>query len=142
MVVDIDGVVSDARHRQHHLVGSRKRWEDFFDACEGDGLIVSTAALLDHLEATLSVLLLTGRPISIQTKTEDWLRRHSLRWDILMMRDFGDYSQALVFKERELKRIVEMGTKVVLAIEDDPRNVAMFSRHEIPVLYIHSGYYE
>ena len=45
VVVDIDGVLSDARTRQHYLESPRQDWRSFFDACGEDPVIEEVQAL-------------------------------------------------------------------------------------------------
>ena len=33
VIFDLDGVISDASHRQHFLKGAEKDWDGFFSAC-------------------------------------------------------------------------------------------------------------
>ncbi len=58
------------------------------------------------------------------------------------MRDFGDYGASRHFKQRAVATLREAGLSLVLAFEDDRRNVAMFHDEGVPCVYIHSGYYE
>jgi len=87
------------------------------------------------------VLLVTGRPRRVQAKTVDWLERFHVRWDLLVTRDFGDYSGVSEFKRDVLYDIRSFGFDVRLAFEDDPSNHAMYVQEGVPCLYIHSGYY-
>jgi hypothetical protein len=139
VVVDIDGVLADASGRQN-LRGSGD-WRAFFDACDQDPLITETSRLLDLLDPAMSVLLVTGRPRRVQAKTVDWLERFHVRWDLLVTRDFGDYSGVSEFKRDVLHDIRSFGFDVRLALEDDPSNHAMYVQEGVPCLYIHSGYY-
>ena len=67
VVFDMDGVLSDAASRQHYIEGpGRRDWHAFFEACGDDPLIEEVAALLDLLDASLRIVLLTGRPIRVQ----------------------------------------------------------------------------
>src|SRR3954447_26104815 len=91
VVFDIDGVLSDAAGRQHYLERGRRDWDAFFRACGDDPLIGDVARLLELLAPDLRIVLLTGRPISVQDITVAWLERYELRWDLLVMRDIGDY---------------------------------------------------
>jgi hypothetical protein len=141
-VFDLDGVLSDAASRQHFLDAEPRDWEAFFDACGEDPLIEEVACLLSILDPALQVILLTGRPARVQPLTLAWLRRHDVRWDLLVMRDFGDYSAALEFKRSSLGRLRDYGFDLRLAFEDDRRNLEMFRAEGLPCLYIHSGYYE
>jgi hypothetical protein len=44
------------------------------------------------LDQSLKVILFTGRPRRVQPHTVAWLERYGLRWDLLIMREYGDYS--------------------------------------------------
>ena len=143
VVFDIDGVLSDATSRQHFIEeGKQKDWRAFFDACGEDALIAETARLIQLLEHELTVVLLTGRPVRVRKLTTEWLDRHGLRWDLLVMRDSGDYSKALEFKRRTVAELRDVGFELELAFEDDARNREMFHEEGVPCIYIHSGYYE
>jgi len=141
-VFDMDGVLSDAAGRQHHLARPRRDWEAFFAAVGEDELIAEIARLLEVLDSRLRVVLLTARPIRVQAQTLAWLARHDLRWDLLVMRDQGDYGAAREFKRDAVGHLRSYGFDLRLAFEDDRRNVEMFHRQGVPCVYIHSGYYE
>ena len=87
-------------------------------------------------------MLLTGRPLRVQPQTLAWLDRYGLRWDLLVMRDRGDYSQVTTFKRGVVEDLRDYGFDLRLALEDDPSNHAMFVAVGIPCVYIHSGYYD
>lgn len=143
VVFDIDGVLADAAGRQHFIDGpDRRDWDRFFAMCGEDPLIEEVAVLLSLLDASLNVVLLTGRPLSVQTETLAWMKRYDLRWDILIMRNFGDHSAAKEFKSVSIQEMRLNGIIPVLAFEDDRRNVQMFRDEQVPCVYIHSGYYD
>jgi hypothetical protein len=143
VIFDIDGVLSDAASRQHFIDGpGRRDWDAFFDACGDDPLIEEVACLLHLLDGDLFVVLLTGRPIRVQTETVAWLKRYEVRWDLLIMRDFGDYSAAREFKRWTVSDLRRFGFQLRLAFEDDRRNLEMFRAEGIPSVYIHSGYFD
>ena len=62
VVFDIDGVLSDAAGRQHFIESGRRDWHAFFEACGDDQVIEEIATLLELLDSSLAVILLTGRP--------------------------------------------------------------------------------
>ena len=141
---DIDGVLSDAAGRQHYIDGTSRRrdWNAFFEACGDDPLIDDVAALLHLVDRSLKVVLLTGRPVRVQRQTLAWLDRYDLRWDLLIMRDYGDYSAAREFKQDTVADLRAHGFDLQLAFEDDRRNRDMFKAEGVPCVYIHSGYYD
>jgi hypothetical protein len=141
VVFDIDGVLSDAAGRQHFLEWGRWDWKAFFDACGDDPLVEEVARLLELLDRRLTIVLLTGRPLRVQPQTLAWLEHYGLQWDVLIMRDMGDYSQAARFKRAAVEELRTFGFELQLAFEDDPRNRDMFHAEGVPCIYIHSGYY-
>lgn len=145
VVFDIDGVLSDAAGRQHFIEGGggrRKDWDAFFEACGDDPLIEEVGRLLELLDDDLQILLLTGRPIWVQPQTLAWLDHYELRWDVLVMRDYGDYMAAREFKRWTIADFRRYGFDLRLAFEDDPRNRDMFRDEGVPCVYIHSGYFD
>jgi hypothetical protein len=141
VVFDIDGVLADATDRQHLLERPHRDWDAFFEACGADALIEEVARLLEVIDADHRIVLLTGRPLWVQRHTVEWLDRHRLRWDLLVMRHWGDYSAARMFKRDVVGELRARGYDLRLAFEDDPRNVEMFHGEGVPCIYIHSGYH-
>jgi phosphoglycolate phosphatase-like HAD superfamily hydrolase len=141
VVFDVDGVLSDASGRQHYLSGILRDWDSFFEAAGADPLIPEVARLLDLLDPSLTVILLTARPARIRDITVAWLDHFGLRYDLLVMRSGGDYLRAVEFKRRETGALKQYGFELCLAVEDDRRNLEMFEDEGIPCLYVHSGYY-
>ena len=141
-IVDLDGVLSDAASRQHYLERPRRDWDAFFEACGDDPVIEEVKVLLDLLDPELRILLLTARPERVHHLTEAWLRRYRIRWDLLVMRPWGDYDFARDFKQASVWDLRRYGFDLRLAIEDDRRNVEMFRAEGVPCIYFHSGYYD
>lgn len=141
-VIDIDGVLSEATSRQHYLENDTQDWSGFFDACGEDPVIDEVRVLLDLLDPALRIVLLTARPLRVHPLTEAWLTRYSIRWDLLVMQPSNSTRDARDFKQSVTKDLRRFGFDLVLAIEDDLRNVEMFRGEGIPCLYKHSGYYE
>jgi phosphoglycolate phosphatase-like HAD superfamily hydrolase len=142
VIFDIDGVLSDAAGRQHFIEQGNRDWSAFFEACGDDPVIEEIARLLELLDSSLAVVLLTGRPRRVRPQTLAWLHRYGLRWDLLVMREQGDYAQVTSFKQRTVADLRAHGFDLRLAFEDDPSNHAMYVADGIPCVYIHSGYYE
>ena len=140
VVFDMDGVLSDASTRQHHL--ESRDWDAFFAACGEDEVIHELSRLLSLLQPDLHVVLLTARPLRVRPQTLAWLERHGLRWDLLCMRDDAERSSTQDYKRRVVKDLTALGFELLLAFEDDRRNADMFHSEGVPCVYIHSGYYE
>ncbi|MCZ7527595.1 MAG: hypothetical protein M5U14_15175 [Acidimicrobiia bacterium] len=142
VVVDIDGVLSDAVSRQHYIEAPRRDWRAFFDACGEDPVIEEMKVLLDLLDPGLVVVLLTARPQRVHHLTEAWLHRYEIRWDLLVMRPWGDYEVSRDFKQSSVWDLRSHGFELRLGVEDDRRNVEMLRKEGVPCIYFHSGYYD
>ena len=139
VIFDIDGVLADAAGRQHYLEWGD--WRRFFEACGDDPVVEEIERLLELLDPGLTIVLLTGRPRRVQPHTLGWLERFSIRWDLLIMREYGNYTGVDEFKRATLADLREYGFDIRLALDDDPKNHAMYVSEGVPCIYIHSGYY-
>jgi hypothetical protein len=139
----MDGVLADARGRQHFLSGpGRKDWKGFFDAAGEDPVIEDVVRLTELLDRDLAVVLLTARPVRIRHLTTTWLERSGVDWDLLVMRPDRDFGPSVEFKRSTVRDLRDAGFDLRLAFEDDRRNVDMFHDEGVPCVYLHSGYYE
>lgn len=141
-IVDVDGVLSDASHRQWHLDGPVRDWRGFFAAAAADSLLAHHAEMVRCLDPGLQVVLLTARPFRLRGLTLEWIRRHGLRWDLLALRGpTQDMTHSVRFKRQALAQLRSFGFAPVFALEDDPRIVEMYAGESLPCVYVHSGYY-
>ena len=145
VVFDLDGVLANGEHRQHLLKpppGRKKDWKTFFARAGDDILIEEVARLTLLIDRSVTRVLLTARPTSIEDITLAWLDRFQLAWDLLVMRPEGAYAPSPVAKKAAVDELRAYGFDILLAFDDDRRNVDMFHAERIPCIYIHSGYYE
>lgn len=142
VIFDVDGVLANADARQHLVTGPNRDWKAFFAACGTDSVMEDTAALIDLFREDIKIILLTGRPVQVNGPTVQWLLDHNLKWDLLIMRDRGDYAASLEFKRQAIRKLRSMDFKLYLAFEDDQVNREMFKEEGVPCMYVHSGYYE
>jgi hypothetical protein len=143
VVVDIDGVLSDASTRQHFLKNPEgvRDWEGFFGTVGDDAPLHAVPALLWTLDPALVVVLLSGRPAWVLERTREWLERHSIRWDVVILREGDDFMEPAGFKRDVLHDLRAEGFEVVFAFDDNDRIVEMYGEEGVPALYVHSGYY-
>lgn len=139
VVFDIDGVLADAAGRQHYLEWGD--WRSFFEAVGDDPVIAEIERLLELLDPALTIVLLTGRPRRVEPHTVGWLERYGVRWDLLVMRERGNYAGVDEFKRGVVRALKATGFDPRLALDDDPKNHAMYVEEGVPCIYIHSGYY-
>ena len=120
LVVDIDGVVADVRHRLHHLEGGSRDWEAFFAAMRLDPVLDQGQALVAEARAEgHRIVYLTGRPERWRTDTVTWLAAHGLEGDDLYMRPDADRRPARVFKVEVLTHLAS-SAEIIALVDDDP----------------------
>jgi phosphoglycolate phosphatase-like HAD superfamily hydrolase len=117
-VFDIDGVLADARHREHHVASAPKDWAAFFGAVAGDSLLEHGVALLRELAEEGEIVLLSGRPESTRRDTEEWLQRHGIAYSRLVLRGDRDFRPAAVLKA-ELIRQIAPPDDIAVVVDDD-----------------------
>ncbi|MBT3248490.1 MAG: hypothetical protein HN567_03280 [Actinobacteria bacterium] len=142
VLVDVDGVLSDASGRQYHLDGPKKDWLSFFEASTDDPPIMEGVRLVAQLAAKHPVVLVTARPGRLADLTINWMERHGVRWDLLAMRTDGDHGASFEVKRRILAGLRADGYQPILAIDDEAKNLSMYRSEGVPTVYVHSGYYQ
>ena len=142
VVFDLDGVISDATHRQSHLRQTPQDWHGFFTAAVDDSVIESGRALARSVSGGHAVVILTARPSYVADDTVGWLERNDIRYELLVVRPAGDRRSSADYKRDELIKMQSAGYDVQLAIDDDAEIVAMYRGQDVFALYVHSGYYE
>lgn len=120
-VFDIDGVLADPAHRQHHVASRPKDWDAFFAAVGGDDVLEAGRARLHELAVDHEVVLLSGRPESTRTETEAWLARHGIVVSRLVLRRDSDFRPAAQVKAELIAGIG--GPDVVAVVVDDDETV-------------------
>ena len=126
-VVDIDGVLADAGHRQHHLEGSPKDWDGFFAAVGEDPPIATGIELLRELSQEHGVVLLSGRPERTRQDTEAWLSHHGIAFERLVLRPDTDRRTAARFKADAIRGIGDP-LHVAVVVDDDESVVKTLTR--------------
>lgn len=133
VVVDIDGVVADVSHRLHFLDRNPRRWEDFFAAAAEDPALPEGIALAGDLPAGHVLCWLTGRPERNRTLTEQWLTRHGLPDNPLLMRQDRDHRPARQAKREHLRRL-RRTHRIALVVDDDPSVVKMVTEEGLAAM--------
>lgn len=117
-VVDIDGVLADATHRQHHLETRPRDWDAFFAAVGGDAPIAEGVSLAVELAEDHDVVLLSGRPEATRAETLAWLQRSEVPFSRLLLRRDTDRRPAPAMKAAALARLGPPG-RIAVVVDDD-----------------------
>lgn len=141
-IFDLDGVLSDATHRQHHLATDPPDWDGFGARSHLDEPLSFGTGRLAELRVDHHITVVTARPADMADVTVAWFERHGVAVDLVVFRPAADRRPSQDLKRGELERIRAAGGDVRLVFEDDPDNVAMYEEAGVAVVYVHSGYYE
>ena len=143
VLVDIDGVLSDASTRQHFLKNPQgiRDWKGFFGTVGEDAPLHAVPALLRVLDRDLVIVLLSGRPAWVLDLTREWVDRHEMRWDLIVLREGDDIMDPAGFKRDVVHDLRAEGYEIVFAFDDNDMIVEMYLEEDVPALYVHSGYY-
>jgi beta-phosphoglucomutase-like phosphatase (HAD superfamily) len=117
-VVDIDGVLADASHRQHYLDARPRDWDGFFEAVGGDVPITDGVRLVVELSEDHEVVLLSGRPEVTRQETLTWLDRTGVPYSRLLLRRDSDRRPAPAMKAAALARLGPPG-RIAVVVDDD-----------------------
>lgn len=119
-VFDLDGTLSDTRHRLHYVEAQPKRWNAFFDQARHDAPLTEGVELALRWSGECDLAYVTGRPERCRQDTLAWLREQGLPIGALWMRADQDRRPARVAKLQLLRRLArERAVEVV--VDDDVR---------------------
>lgn len=140
VIFDIDGVLCDNSQELHEFIQTKpteERWEsEWFPSMRGHKLHRGWWTINRLMWPTAYLILLTNRPERFRDITVDWLEEHEVGYDKLVMRPTGTpYSQG----KRERLEALLTEHNVVLAIDDDAMQVAVFKDAGIPVIHAYNG---
>lgn len=141
LICDLDGTLALDDHRRP-LIQSQG-WKAYFDACVDDTLNEATATFVKlwafhclHIDNG-KIVILTGRCESQRAVTEEWLQKHGIPHDHLLMRPQDSYDPLAVCEDTtdgkwtrdedvKLAMIQELGLRpenVICCLDDRDRMV-------------------
>lgn len=138
VICDIDGTLSDSRHREHHLAKSPADWEAFFQECDKDLVIVPVQRAIHALWMSgNTITLVSGRPERIRSKTSVWLDDNAIPHVHLLLRADDDHRPSHVTKRDMIIKHVTTAlhpSETVLAIDNSEADCAMYRELGIPTM--------
>jgi len=131
VIFDLDGTLALIDHRRH-LVENRQAsnddWRTFFAACIDDEPNVPVITILQSLKYQgFEIIIFSGRSDEVRPQTENWLQKHNIPYDRLVMRKEGDHRPDEKLKRNWLKG---MDKSKILCVFDDRDKVVRMWREE------------
>lgn len=141
IIYDIDGTLADISHRKHFIEGDVKDWASFNANCVSDEPIPEMVdrIKLDIEEEKHWVFLMTGRSAEYRDITEQWMTKHGIYHDGLLMRNEGDYRPDTEVKKQFGRLIQERGLEIIEVYEDRPSVIRMWRSIGVPVTDVGDG---
>lgn len=130
IIVDLDGTLTNVDHRLHHIQKEPKDWNTFNHHVEGDALNIWCAQIITAMRNSgYKTVLLTGRREKYRDKTEAWLKKHDIQYEVLHMRK--DHEDSFRRPDHQIKRDIyqkEIAPKynVLFVLEDRLKVVRMW----------------
>lgn len=141
-LIDIDGTLANIEHRLHFIQQKPADWPGFFKACPGDTPIEEVIEVCKSLTSYgNSLIMVTGRSDEVRKETEDWLLKHGVLFNNLLMRKAGDYREDFIVKCELLDQILkerDLG-EIGGVFEDRQQVVDMFRARGLRVFQVAPG---
>lgn len=135
VIFDIDGTLADLTHRLHHVKGSHKNYDKFFETVHLDAPIGDIIHLADVLNnADKVILLVSGRPEKTRQATEKWMQDNGVHYHGLFMRPDNDFRPDYIVKSQILDGILAEGFEIDFVVDDRPSVVAMWRERGLTCL--------
>lgn len=136
VIFDIDGTLSDHSHRIKYLIEKHDH-KLYYSLCTEDTVFQDVLDILNTYK--IKIIMLTGRPERLRTRTSCWLAFNHIKSDLLIMRPDYNYEKDFIIKERELLKL-EKKYNIVCAYDDREKNIEMFKRHNIKAVKVHKEF--
>lgn len=139
VLVDVDGTLCDVSGVRHYVQSDPKHrnFDKFHRASALCPAIASTVAWVREQHATgITVIIMTSRKQQYEHLTRVWLRKWSVPYDRLLLRDDHDERRDDLVKADLLAKIRAEGYEVIAAIDDNPSIIALWESEGIPVTIV------
>jgi len=127
-IFDLDGTLCDVAHRRHFVSRRPKNWDAWHAGLPLDKPhepVVAMFRALDRMDRDYALLCVSGRSEEYRGESEEWLARHGIHPDGLLMRQAGDHRDDRIVKG-EIADEIEREYEIVAAFDDRKRVVEMW----------------
>lgn len=140
VIFDIDGTLADSRHRLQYIEQQPKQWDRFFSEAIKDKYIPAVYnEYKKHKKAGNKIMILTGRPETNRTITEEWLYKKDIRYDELYMCP----NKLTNTPKHEVKEAVILSLalqyKLIAAYDDNELMKPIYNRLNIPFFLVQNN---
>jgi len=128
-VIDIDGTISDDRHRLdllpkvHHPKPPQSEYDKYHRFCKMDEPLPGALEFLNAIAIECEIVYLTARPEHYRESTISWLQQHCFPVGCLIMREELNTQGSAKFKRKQLLNLIEGNMCDVRVVVDDREDV-------------------
>lgn len=138
VIFDLDGTLCDIKHRRVFVENGNKDWDSFYKHCVNDLPKPQIIKIFNLLQSDGNTMVIfSGRSDVVRKETYQWLRKHSIKPDILIMREDGDYTPDDELKRKWLNIINK--SDIVCVFDDRNRVVNMWREEGLTCLQVANG---
>lgn len=150
-IFDLDGTLSDNRHRLHYITGETKDYHAYHKECTKDEplpLIHTANAVLGRAKymggVPVEIKFFTGRSDVAYPETVNWLYKmtaaHQIDETVLRMRKEGDWRKDWIIKQEWLLELLkDTPANQVIAFDDRKQCVDMYRHHGVTCCQVAEG---
>lgn len=125
----------------------KPNWRAFFAACVDDTPLQTTIDLVNMLTegmressyASPEIWIVSGRSDEVEDQTVNWLHKHGIEFDNLIMRKAGDYTPDDVLKRSWLNDGTIPKDRVFCVFDDRDRVVQMWRKEGLTCYQVADG---
>lgn len=142
IIVDMDGTLADCEHRRHFLDQTPPNWKEFLkpEHVAADPVVDPVRELVCAMARDYLVVICSARGEELRETTENWLGKHGVTYDELMLRATHDSRQDVAVKQDMLDDLIERyGTKPLFTVDDRQCVVDMWRHNGIVCLQAAPG---
>lgn len=111
-------------------------WARFNAALPFDAVVPYVAALLHSIRPGVTRIMTTGRMDNLRPQLSDWLTKHDLPIDLLLMRAYGDTRKDSIVKQEIYDTQIAPFYDVVLVVDDRPQVCDMWRANGLNLIQV------
>jgi hypothetical protein len=119
VIVDIDGTLTKVGARVECLKATPPDWDSFYARCGEDEAVHQIVMLTRALwEGGYEIALLSGRRESCRVATVEWMERHKVGYNVMLLRADGDHRHDTEVKPELLAKAGIPLDEIAFVLED------------------------
>ncbi len=136
VIVDIDRTLSNCFWRDH-LINSEGGWDAYHAVMGEDEPVHDVVALVTAMYSSgYNIVGITARPEKYRKATTEWLDKHKVCMDELLMRPDGDFRPTTEVKKQLASERFYVPSAVAFVIDDREDIVTMFRGMGVTALQV------